>query len=390
MATSFRSLPSSSGETVEGVKQDSGERKVNGNGHSNEIPKSEIEIQMEAGEGEGAESNKLNESFYGKANRTGKWNDGSSGSGNRGSSAENSKKGINFGKDKYQRLIDWFKVNTSLGNDRVLVALSGGIDSAVVAMAARNALGTKNVLAVTANYQTLSSEELGTAIKVAKELEINHKVIEYNELENPNFIRNDSSRCYHCRNELAEHLIKIANKENLKLIVDGSNADDLNDYRPGMVALHQKGIKSPLIETGFSKGEIRSLAKSNNISIYDKPSNACLASRISKGIEITPLKLKRIEKCESIVKEVFKVRQVRVRDHGDLARIEVEKEEMTKLFDMDKLGEIEPRFKENGFRHVSIDISGYKKSGLILTEATASIPGIKKQQKATRIDCTKE
>jgi uncharacterized protein len=336
------------------------EKRVDGN--AEQIPKSKTGLKT----GTGSEYEKLKQSIHDRDNTVG----------NRNRNSRHIKEGSNFGNEKdidkdkykYKRLTNWFKVNTRKGNDKVLVALSGGIDSAVVAMAAKNALGAKNVLAVTANYQTLSSEELSTAIKVAKELEINHKIIEYNELENPNFIKNDSSRCYHCRNELAEHLINLANKDDFKIIVDGSNADDLNDYRPGMVALHQKGIKSPLIETGFTKIEIRRLAENNKISIYDKPSNACLASRISKGIEITPLKLKRIENCETIVKEICKVRQIRVRDHGDLARIEVEKEEMIKLFDMDKLSEIESRFKENGFRYVSIDISGYRKSGLVLAE----------------------
>ncbi len=270
--------------------------------------------------------------------------------------------------EKYKRLLNWFKDK----NDKVLIALSGGVDSALVALVAKNALGRKNVLAVTANYQTLSREELNTAVKVANEIDINHKIIEYNELKNPDYIKNDNSRCFHCRNELADNLIKVATKEDFKLIVDGSNTDDLNDYRPGMKALHQKGIKSPLIETGFNKKDIRKLAEVNKLSIYDKPSNACLASRISKNIEITPLKLKRIENCESLVKMVFNVKQVRVRDHGDLARIEVEKEDIIKLFDVDKLGDIELPFKENGFKYVTIDISGYKKSGLNILDNTDS------------------
>ncbi len=263
--------------------------------------------------------------------------------------------------EKYKKLIEWFQAK----DVRVLVALSGGVDSAVVALAAKNALGKNNVLAVTANYQTLSMEELATAIKVANEIGIKHNIIEYNEMDNPDFRKNDSSRCFHCRNELADNLIDVASKGDFKLIVDGSNTDDLNDYRPGMVALHQKGIKSPLIETGFNKKNIRTIAEVNKLSVYDKPSNACLASRISKNIEITPSGLKRIENCESIVKETFKVKQVRVRDHGqDLARIEVEKEEMENLFDVGKLGKIELAFKENGFKYVTIDIGGYKKSGL--------------------------
>lgn len=265
---------------------------------------------------------------------------------------------------KYASLVEWFK----LKNDKVLVALSGGVDSAVVALVAKNALGKQNVLAITANYQTLSDEELSTAVEVAKELGISHRIIKYNELENQEFVKNDSSRCFHCRNELADNLITLASQEDFKLIVDGSNKDDLNDYRPGMVALHQKGIKSPLIETGFNKKDIRNLAKANKLSIYDKPSNACLASRISKNIQITPEKLKRIESCESIIKRVFDVKQVRVRDHGDLARIEVEKEEIIKLFDIEKLNEIELPFKVNGFKYVTIDIGGYKKSGLTASD----------------------
>jgi pyridinium-3,5-biscarboxylic acid mononucleotide sulfurtransferase len=266
--------------------------------------------------------------------------------------------------EKYKKLIEWFQAK----NVKVLIALSGGVDSAVVALIAKNALGKENVLAITANYRTLSNEELDTAIKVANELAINHKIIEYNELENTEFIKNDSSRCFHCRNELADNLIKIATGEDFQLIVDGSNIDDLNDYRPGMLALHNTGIKSPLIETGFNKKDIRRVAEDNKLSIFDKPSNACLASRISKSIEITPLKLKRIENCELIIKKIFNVKQVRVRDHGDLARIEVEKEELIKLFDLSKLTQIELPFKEYGFKHITIDIEGYKKSGLIVSD----------------------
>ena len=251
----------------------------------------------------------------------------------------------NKNNEKYEMLIEWFQKNFKDSNDKILIALSGGVDSAVVALAAKNALGKQNVLAVTANYQTLSNEELNTAIMVANELDIHHKIIEYNELENPDFIKNDETRCFHCRNELADHLIEIAIKENFKLIVDGSNSDDLNDYRPGMQALHKKGVKSPLIETGFNKKEIRSLAEFYKLSVYDKPSNACLASRILKNIKITSPKLKRIENCELLIKDIFKVKQVRVRDHGDLARIEVEKEEIIKLFDLEKLEQIEIPFK---------------------------------------------
>lgn len=275
--------------------------------------------------------------------------------------SESNKDDNNTIETKYQSIVKWLKEK----NEKVMIALSGGVDSALVAWIARNTLGKDNVLAVTANYQTLSEEEMETAKKIAKEIDIHHEVIEYNELENKDFIKNDESRCFHCRNELANWLLKIAQKKKFNLIIDGSNMDDLGDFRPGMKALHSRGIKSPLIETEFNKTEIRQLAKIKNISIYDKPSNACLASRIAKGIEITKKNLDRIDKCEHFIKQIFKVKQVRVRDHGNLARIEVERDELTKLFNLIELEKVEKFFKLWGFEYITIDIGGYRKSGLV-------------------------
>ena len=138
---------------------------------------------------------------------------------------------------KYHLLINWFKSR----NCKVLVALSGGVDSALVTLAARQALGKEKVLAITANYQTLANEELETAKKVAKEIDVIHLLLEYNELDNPNFTKNDNLRCFHCRNELAINLLKVAKEKSITLIVDGTNLDDLDDDRPGMVALHSNG-----------------------------------------------------------------------------------------------------------------------------------------------------
>lgn len=261
---------------------------------------------------------------------------------------------------KYEKLLEWFKIR----NDKVLVALSGGVDSALVAFAAKNAMGREMVMAVTANYQTLSDEELKTASRVAEEIGVNHQILKYNELENPKFVKNDNLRCFHCRNALGDSLLRLAARENIELIVDGSNTDDLSDYRPGMIALHDKGVKSPLIELGLKKNEIRQIAKIKNLSVYDKPSNSCLASRIPYGTEITLTKLRKIENCELLVKKIFNLRQVRVRDHDIIARIEVEKDEMIKLCDMNKIEKILPFFKENGFKHITIDIEGYKNSGI--------------------------
>jgi pyridinium-3,5-biscarboxylic acid mononucleotide sulfurtransferase len=258
---------------------------------------------------------------------------------------------------RYHLLINWFKSR----NCKVIVALSGGVDSALVTLAARQALGKENVLAITANYQTLANEELETAKKVAKEIDVIHHLLEYNELDNPNFTKNDSLRCFHCRNELAINLLKVAKEKNIPLIVDGTNLDDVNDDRPGMIALHSMGIKSPLLEIGLGKKEVRHFAKINNLSVHDKPSNSCLASRVPHGTEINSVKLRRIERCEMIIKKLSGVRQVRVRDHDTIARIEIERSEIIKLCNLDKIDKIVFEIRELGFKHVTLDLEGYGK-----------------------------
>jgi uncharacterized protein len=262
------------------------------------------------------------------------------------------------------KLVDWFLRNAG---DRAIVALSGGVDSAVVALAAKKALGN-GAIAITADYKTLAEEELAVAWRVAREIGIKHKVIEYNELENVSFVKNDTMRCYYCRTELGQHLAEEARRTGTLLVVDGTNIDDLKDYRPGIRALHEKGVRSPMIELGIGKVEIREIAKSFGLSVYDKPSNACLASRIPTGSEVTFEKLQRIENAEIIVKTIFSVRQVRVRDHGDLARIEAGRDELHKMFDVDKLALLDKRLKELAFKFVSVDVAGYKTGKLVMID----------------------
>lgn len=259
---------------------------------------------------------------------------------------------------RFDELVNWFA-----DKGRVIVALSGGVDSAVVAYAAKKALDG-NAIAVTADYKTLSDEELESAKKIAKEIGIRHKIIEYSELENPDFVKNDEYRCFHCRSELATHLLDVAKQEGAKFVVDGTNADDLDDFRPGIIALKQNGVKSPLVELAIKKSEIRKIANELNLSIYDKPSNACLASRIPHGTEVTNDKLKRIEQAEIVVKKLFNVKQVRVRDHGEIARIEVGRDERHLLFDQKKLDELDVELKKLGFKFVAIEASGYKTGSL--------------------------
>ncbi len=264
---------------------------------------------------------------------------------------------------KYDLLLRWFDAI----NDKVVVALSGGVDSAVVALAAQMRLGQK-AMAVTANCATTSEEELRSAIVVAKELGIKHEIVEYNVLMNQDFTRNDNARCYHCRKDLALHLVSKGKQIGAKSIVDGTHVDDLGDHRPGIIALQEAGVRHPLLEVGLNKSDIRKIARFFKLSVSNKPSNSCLASRIPHGNEITHSKISRIEKAESIIKSIFGVEQVRVRDHGELARIEVGNNELNRLFDTGKLGEADQMIKELGFRYVSVDMKGYRQGSLVIVK----------------------
>ena len=265
--------------------------------------------------------------------------------------------------ENLDKIIEWFSSNATTA----VVALSGGVDSAVVALGAKKALGG-NALSITANYKTLSTEELAYAEKIAHEIGITHMIVEYDELQNPEFVRNDELRCYHCRNELGQRLVSEAKKYGINLIVDGTNVDDLKDYRPGIMALRKNGIRSPLVEIQMGKSQIRSIARESGLSVYDKPSNACLASRIPRGMRVTYDKLRRIEKSEIIVKRLSEAKQVRVRDHGDIARIEVERMELSKLFDLGKLAKIDAELRNLGFKYITVDIRGYRSANLAIVE----------------------
>lgn len=253
---------------------------------------------------------------------------------------------------KLDDLVNWFG-----DKNKVMIALSGGVDSALVAYAAFQKLGS-SAIAVTADYKTLSEEELDTAKKVCSEIGIEQILLDYNELENEEFVKNDSNRCFHCRMELGDHLVALAKQHNVQTIVDGTNLDDLGDYRPGISALKQHGIQSPLVEANFTKLEIRNIAKLVGLSVYDKPSNSCLASRIPWGQRVTAEKLTRIELGETIVKQLTKIKQVRVRDIDGIAKIEVDKNMISSLDTF--LQEITLKLTMIGFSSVVIDPEGYK------------------------------
>ncbi len=255
-------------------------------------------------------------------------------------------------------LLNWFS-----DKEKVLVSLSGGVDSALVAYAANKELGN-NAIAVTADYKTLSSEELQSAKNIASEIGISHKIIVYNELDNDDFVKNDEKRCFYCRDELSEKLIEFAKLNKINTIVDGTQSDDIGDYRPGIDALHGHGIRSPLLETKFTKELVRNTAREIGLSFFDRPSNSCLASRIPWGQRVTAERLARIEIAEKWIKQKIDIQQVRVRDVDGTARIEVEPENIILLNSNEMKNELFSQLKLIGFSKIEIDPDGYRSGKL--------------------------
>ena len=255
---------------------------------------------------------------------------------------------------KVNELIQWFD-----DKNRVFIALSGGVDSALVAFAAFQKLGD-SAIAVTADYKTLAKEEMDSAKKICSEIGIKHVLVNYDELENENFVRNDKNRCFFCRSELVNHLNILAKKYNIETIVDGTNLDDLGDYRPGIKAMKDGGIQSPLVDVGFTKNQIREISKKVGLSIFDRPSNSCLASRIPWGLQVTKERLARIEMGEIIVKNEINAKQVRVRDIDGIAKIELGFNELHLLSNKSIVQNIEKKLLQIGFTSVTVDSEGYK------------------------------
>ncbi|MCG0274914.1 MAG: ATP-dependent sacrificial sulfur transferase LarE [Thermosediminibacteraceae bacterium] len=242
---------------------------------------------------------------------------------------------------------------------RVIVAFSGGVDSTFLLKVCLDVLGKENVLAVTARSSTYPTREFEEAKKLAESLGANHEIIISEELEVPGFSDNPPERCYYCKKELFGKLLKMARERGFNYVLDGSNADDTGDFRPGMKAKDELGVLSPLKEAGLTKAEIRALSRKMGLPTWNKPSFACLASRFPYGEKITKEKLNRVEKAEDLLNSLGFV-QYRVRSHGDLARIEVSPGEIERFFDKALREKVVAGLKELGFLYVSLDLAGYR------------------------------
>jgi uncharacterized protein len=257
--------------------------------------------------------------------------------------------------------------------DGVLVAFSGGVDSSVVAAIAHDALGERAV-ACTAKSETLPDAELDDARRVADEIGIRHEVVEFSELEDPDFVENDDERCYHCRTMRLGRMFDAARDLGIGTVCDGTNADDPGEgHRPGLQAVDELDVYSPLLEHGLGKAEVRAVADRYGLSVAGKPSMACLSSRIPTGIEVTEERLSRIERAEALLRS-WGFEQFRVRDHDGLARIEVGAGELERALDPEFAAAAREHCRDLGFDHVTLDLEGYR-TGSVSPETEADEVG---------------
>ncbi|MBI1791485.1 MAG: ATP-dependent sacrificial sulfur transferase LarE [Acidobacteria bacterium] len=258
---------------------------------------------------------------------------------------------------KQERL---FSILQDLG--RVLVAYSGGTDSAYLAWAAHRVLG-EGAVAVTADSASIPESHKRDAAEFARQFQIRHEFIPTFEFDNPDYLKNDANRCFHCKDELFDRLEEVGRERGISNIIYGVNVDDLGDYRPGQNAARIHKVKAPMVEAGLSKAEIRELSKEAGLPTWDRPAAACLSSRIPYGTPVTIENIRKVESGEEQMKALG-FRQFRVRYHNETARLEIARDEMEKAFTLEMAGALTAIFKQLGFQYVTLDLEGYRQGSL--------------------------
>lgn len=246
------------------------------------------------------------------------------------------------------------------GLESVLVAYSGGVDSALVMTIAYEQLGTRALacIGVSPSYPT---REMRAAIQLAEDAEIPFRLVDTEEYLDPNYAANPANRCYFCKSELHDQLHALAQDEGWHAVVDGNNASDVGDFRPGMDAARERGARSPLLEAGISKSEVRAIARALGLKVWDKPAMACLSSRVPHGTPITPQLLRQIESAEDVLVELG-FEQFRVRHHGEIARIEIPKDDFMRALEWHET--LVVQIQATGYRFVTLDLAGFKSGSL--------------------------
>jgi uncharacterized protein len=267
--------------------------------------------------------------------------------------------------EKYKALLSLLK-----GFDGAALAFSGGVDSTFLLAAAKEALGDR-VLAVIGRSPTYPRRELEAAQKLADHIGARYRVVDTDEMQEEAFYKNPPTRCFACKTTLLGIVRDVAEEEGLKEVIEGSNADDTGDYRPGLAAIDELGVRSPLLEVGMTKGEIRELSKEMGLPTWDKPAMACLSSRIPYGEDITLEKLERIEQTENGIRDLG-VQHLRVRDHGKVARIELAPNEIARMAAPEMRARLVALAKAAGYQYVALDLEGYRTGAMNEVLATST------------------
>jgi pyridinium-3,5-biscarboxylic acid mononucleotide sulfurtransferase len=246
--------------------------------------------------------------------------------------------------------------------ESVLVAYSGGVDSAYLALVASQELGEKAlcVLGVSPSVAAVQRDE---ATAVADQFNLNFQIIQTDEIENPDYRANPTNRCYFCKTELYGKLSALAGKLGIGFILDGTNADDTGDYRPGRQAAQEKAVRSPLVEVGLTKNEIRQLSKKHALPTWDKPASPCLSSRIAYGVPVTIERLSKVERGEAVLRKLG-FREFRVRLHDEIVRLEIAPAELEKALNIETAEHLANEFKKIGFRYVTLDLQGFRSGAM--------------------------